>query len=203
MTFKYFDKPEIFTGLRDKKATCDTCGQEKICFDAEAFYGSEEISSICPDCLANGKLIGKDIFTCVGDISELKRQIKDLNPTLTDLEIESLAKQKTTELEKTTPLLVSWQDWSWPCSDGDYCRFIGYGSRQFYNSLATKTTGEDLFKDSFYYNLKDDSDIDYLWEDILPETKIDDYNNSNEMSTLFYVFKSLNSDKIVTIWDCN
>jgi len=202
MTFKYFERPEIFIGLRDKKITCDTCGQENFCFDAEAFYGTEEISSICPDCLANGKLIDKDIFTCDGDITELKRQLRDLHPTLTDLEIENIANQKTFELEKTTPQLVSWQNWSWPCSDGDYCQFIGYGSRPFYNVLATKTTGEELFKNSFYYNLKVDSDIDYLWKDILPETKVRDYTDSNEMKTLFYVFKSLSSEKIITIWDC-
>lgn len=51
MTFKYFDKPEIFTGLRDKLTICNTCGQEKFCFDAETFVGAEDITSICPDCL--------------------------------------------------------------------------------------------------------------------------------------------------------
>lgn len=203
MTFKYFDRPEIFTGLRDDVTTCDTCGEEKHCFDAELFVGGEDITSICPDCLASGQLRDRDIFTCDGDISELKRQLKILNPTLTELQIDETAKQKTTELEKTTPHLVTWQDWQWPCADGDYCKFIGYGSRPFYNSLATTTTGEDLFKNSFYYNLKDDSDIDYLWQDVLPEKEVKDYNDSNKLATLFYVFKSLHSDTIITIWECN
>jgi len=122
---------------------------------------------------------------------------------LTKLQIDDIANQNTTELEKTTPHLVTWQDWSWPCADGDYCKFIGYGSRPFYNSLATTTTGEQLFKNSFYYNLKDDSDIDYLWQDVLPEKEVKDYNDSSELATLFYVFKSLHSDTIITIWDCN
>lgn len=202
MTFKYFDKPEIFTGLRDSVTTCDTCGQEKLCFDAEVFVGGEDITSICPDCLVTGQLSDRDIFTCNGDITELKRQIKSLNPSLTDSEIDDIANQKTTELEKKTPHLVTWQDWNWPCCDGDYCKFIGYGSKPFYNSLAIKMTGKDLFKDSFYYNLKGDSNVEYLW-DIVPENEVKDYNDSNELSTLFYVFISLNSDKIITIWDCN
>ena len=203
MTFKYFDRPELFTGLLDSITTCDTCGQDKPCFAAEAFLGSENITSICPDCLASGRLLDTDIFTCEGDIAELKRQLKALNPASTDLEIDNIAKQKTAELEKTTPYLVTWQDWSWPCADGDYCKFIGYGSRPFYNTLATVTTGEELFKNSFYYNLKDDSDIDYLWKEVLPEKEVKDYNDSNKLTTLFYVFKSLNSETIITIWDCN
>lgn len=203
MTFKYFDRPEIFTGLREQITTCDTCGKEKFCFDAEAFVGSEEITSICPECLADGKLLERDIFTCNGDVTELKRQIRMLNPSLTDLEIDKIVIQKTTYLEKTTPPLVTWQDWHWPCADGEYCKFIGYGSRPFYKAIANSSTGEELFKNSFYYNLKDESDIDYLWQDILPKNEVKDYNDSNQLATLFYVFKSLNSDKIVTIWDCD
>ena len=203
MTFKYFDKPEIHTGLLETKITCDICGQEKICFDAEAFYGNDTINSICPDCLSSGQLVDRDIFTCDGDIKELIRQLKDLNPLLTETEVNELATLKTTELEKKTPKLVTWQDWSWPCADGDYCKFIGYGSKPFYNSLATNTTGKDIFSNSLYYNLKDDSDVDYLWDDFMPETEVTDYNESNELSTLFYVFRSLNSEKIITIWDCN
>jgi uncharacterized protein CbrC (UPF0167 family) len=48
MVFKYFDKPELFTGFREIETTCDICGQEKFCFDAEAFYGTEDLKSICP-----------------------------------------------------------------------------------------------------------------------------------------------------------
>ncbi len=203
MTFKYFDRPEIFTGLRDKKTICDICRQKKLCFGAEVFLGAEEISSICPECLASGQLNDRDIFTCDGDSAELKRQLKKINPSLIDLEIDELARNKTKELEKTTPALVTWQDLSWPCADGDYCKFIGYGSLPLYNLLATETTGEELFKDSFYYTLKDDSDIDYLWQEVLPKVEVKDFNDSNQLSTVFYVFKSLNSDKIITLWDCN
>ncbi|WP_207534867.1 CbrC family protein [Desertivirga arenae] len=202
MMFKYFDRPEVFSGLKTEATTCDCCLQEKYCFDANFFSGTEDISSICPECLGSGKLLDKHIFSCSGDMTELIRQLKELHPSLTDSEIEKIAEEKTNELEKTTPYLVTWQEWDWPCADGDYCRFIGFGSRPLYNSLATTTSGEELFRNSFYYNLKDDSDIDYLWQDVLPDEEVKDYNDSNEMSTLFYVFKSLNSEKIVTIWDC-
>jgi uncharacterized protein CbrC (UPF0167 family) len=199
MTFKYYDKPELFTGFRDTKTTCGTCGQEKFCFDAEAFYGTEDLTSICPDCLMGGQLNDKNIFTCNGDIEELKRQLKILNPTLTKIEIESIAQQKTTELEKTTPHLVTWQDWNWPCADGEYCKFIGFGSKPLYNEIAKYENVELFFKNSFYNSNYYE---EYLWEEV-PEKMILNYTESEQYFTLFYVFKSLNSDKILTIWDCD
>jgi hypothetical protein len=202
MTFKYFDRPEIITGLRENVTTCDLCDEDKLCFDAELFYGSEEISSICPECLANGELNDLDIFTCEGDIKELERQLKELNPSFSDAQVDELSEQKTTELEKTTPKVISWQDWSWPCSDGDYCKFIGYGSRPFYNRLSPSSNGRELFENSFYYRIKDASD-GTLWDSLLAEDEINNYEESSEYGTLFYVFKSLNSDKVVTIWDCD
>lgn len=200
MTFKYFDRPELFAVLRDTETTCDTCGQERICFDAEAFYGTDDLNSVCLDCLSSGELKGKDVFTCNGDIEKLKRQLKALNPTFDDLEIESIAQQKTTELEKITPYLITWQDWLWPCVDGDYCKFIGFGSKPFYKKLSPNLQTEDFFKNSFYDNK---SDTDYLWREALPDKEIKNYKDSNKYGTLFYVFKSINSDKILTIWDCD
>ena len=200
MTFKYYDKPELFTGLRDTKTTCDTCGQEKFCFDAEAYFGREDLTSVCPQCLSSGQLNDRNAFTCSGDFEELKRQLKILNPTLSDSEVERIGQQKTTELEKKTPHLVTWQDWFWPCADGDYCKFIGFGSKPFYKSLAVDLPTEDFFKNSFYDK---SSYFDYLWQEVVPNKEIKNYEDSNNYGTLFYVFKSLNSDNILTIWDCD
>ena len=199
MTFKYFDKPDLFVGLRDTQSGCDTCGQNKLCFDAEGFYGSTNLTSICPECLTSGQLTNIDATTCEGDIKNLIDQLKQLNPNLTNRKIQEIAKEKTTELEKTTPNLITWQDWSWPCSHGDYCKFIGYGSKPFYKELAKHNSVEDFFKNSFY-----DPDLynDDLWTESVPEEEIRSYGDSSQYGTLFYVFKSLHSDRIVTIWDC-
>ena len=203
MTFKYFDNPEVFIGFLEDETTCDICGEIKLCFDAQSFIGEDAISSICSECLATGKLLEKELFTCEGDISELKRQIREINPAMGDDEIDVLAENKTLELEKTTPHLVTWQDWNWPCADGDYCKFIGYGSKPFYDVLALDGNGRKLFENSIYYELRDDSDIEQLWNEELPEKSINNYAESNNFSTVFYVFKSLISEKIITIWDCN
>lgn len=202
MTFKYFDKPELFVGLREKETRCDLCDQQKWCFDAESFYGEDELASICPECLAEGRLYERDSYTCQGDLAELKRQLKAQNPGLSQADIDDLADQKTLELEKTTPHLITWQDWEWPCVDGDYGRFIGYGSKPFYTQLATQTDAHSFFEKSIYYALADETDTDELWQS-MPRKTVTNYKASSDYSTLFYVFKSLHSDKIITIWDAD
>lgn len=203
MNFTYFEQPELYTGLRDHVATCHFCKSEKACFDAEAFYGEDKISSICPECLATGRLLEIDSFTCNGDIDGLRRQLKEVYADMSGTEIESLALQKTSSLEKTTPSLMTWQDWEWPCADGDYCRFIGFGSQPLYERLAATASGEDLFKGSFSAGLEDDIDLDDLWDNVLPENEIRNFQDSSEMDTLFYVFKSLTTDTVVTIMDAS
>jgi len=203
MQFKYFDNPKLFSGFIEDEAVCDICNSTTKCFDAAAFFGFDEINAICPGCLVSGKLNDKEIYTVSGDIEELKRQLKILHVAFTDQEIETIALEKTKELEKITPPVISWQDWDWPCADGDYCRFIGYGSKQLYETLAYGSDAKRLFSTSFYYDLKDVSDVESLWAEALPGNEIKNYEESREYGTLFYVFKSLNSDKVITIWDCD
>ncbi|EDM37870.1 hypothetical protein PBAL39_15634 [Pedobacter sp. BAL39] len=200
MKFKYFESPELYVGCRETEVTCDICRQRKICFNGESFFGTQKLRSICPECLGSGKLNDLDSFTCDGDLKNLKGQLRELHPNLTDEEIHQIAGQKSFELEKTTPHLITWQDWSWPCADGDYCKFIGYGSKPLYKSLAKDITVEEFFKNSFY---EPESYYDGLWTDAVPEQSIQHYEESNQYSTLFYVFKSLHSDSIITIWDCD
>ena len=198
--FKYIDKPELLVGLKDQSSICDTCKELKVCYDATSFYGTGDLSSICPECLAEGKLYDKDVFTCEGDIEDLKAQLKWLNPTLTDEEIEEIANQKTLELEKTTPHLITWQDWKWPCADGDYCRFIGYGSKPLYEELAMGTSAKEFFRSSFY---SIEEYFDHLWDGVLSDKLILNFEDSSKLASVFYVFKSLHSDRIITIWACS
>jgi hypothetical protein len=97
--------------------------------------------------------------------------------------------------------LVTWQDWAWPCADGDYCTFIGYGSKALYNRLSKDNDGQWLFQLSLYYTLKNEEDADELWEEYMPDKAIKDYEASAEFDVLFYVFKSLTTDTIITIRD--
>lgn len=203
MDFTYFEHPEKYSPMSEDEVPCDICGKEKICFDGEVFFGTDQVSFICSNCLSKGKLMDMDIFSCEGDVEELRRQVRAAHADWNDEAIAIDVEQKSAALEKTTPHLVTWQDWPWPAADGDYCRFIGYGSRQKYASLSKDADGEILFKQSLYYAVKEDADADELWQDLLPEEDIADYNESAEMPVLFYVFRSLHSDRILTVWDSN
>ncbi|WP_428661045.1 CbrC family protein [Runella sp.] len=203
MKFKYFEQPEKFAHFIEEKTHCSICEESKRCFDATAFYGEESIHAICSDCLANGKLKSYAITTCEGDTEELSRQLKTLSPALASNEIADIVREKTEELEKTTPQLISWQDWNWPCADGDYCSFIGYGSKALYNRLDKNNDGAWTFQLSLYYTVKDEEDADELWDEYMPAKAIKSYEESTEYDTLFYVFKSLISNQIVTIWDAS
>ncbi len=203
MEFKYFEQPEKFTAYTAAKTTCNVCQQTKHCFDAETYYGEDRLSAICPECLASGALRAYDSTTCEGDIEELIRQLQAIHPDLSTDEVASLAQGKTEVLEKTTPHLMSWQDWNWPCADGDYCRFIGYGSKFLYNQLARDKDGARLFRQSLYYTVKDEEDADELWEEYMPAKSIRTYEASLEFDLLFYVFKSLIDQRIITVWDAS
>lgn len=200
MNFKYFNNPEKYTGLIKEKTFCNCCGKEKFCYDTGSFYGENKIEAICTDCLGEGLLRKYNITTCTGDITELKKQLKEKYPKKNNDEIEKIALEKTEELEFTTPQLITWQEWFWPCIDGEYCKFIGYGSIELYNKLSNEK-GKKLFEESLYYVLREFSDIEFLWSNCMPEKHIKDYNESSEFGTLFYLFKSINSEKYVTIWD--
>jgi len=201
MKFKYFVSADKFGSYLDGNTQCDLCGTETRCFDASLFIGEDEMDAICPGCLAAGELKDMDLYTCEGDIAELRKQLKELNPSATETEIEQLITQKTEELEKTTPALVTWQDWEWPVADGDYCAFIGYGSRPLYNQLAKDKDGKKFFKYSLYSSFTDSSNADELWDESMPGKLIRNGNEAEGLSPLFYVFRSLHSEKIVTVWD--
>lgn len=201
MSSKYFQSPDSFAIFHDGIAQCDICGTVKRCFDASFFYGENAIDAVCTDCLSSHRLGDIDSSSCQGDIGELKRQLRFLNPSLLPAEIDRIAETKTTELEKSTPPVITWQDWDWPCADGDYCTFIGYGSQPLYDKLSPDGNGKKLFSDSIYYNQDDESDTDGLWYESMPQNEIKNNDEAEARSVLFYVFKSLNSDKIITVWD--
>lgn len=201
MQFIYFGQPEHFSIFIDDITICDFCKLETTCFDGSSFIGEDVVKAICPDCLSAGKLSEKKMATCNGDIGQLKKQLKKINKELSAKEIDDIANQKTAQLEHTTPPLISWQDWEWPCADADYCTFIGFGSVSLYERLAGKKDPVTFFSKSIYYNLKDDEEGEILWEDFMPANEIKNYEESTQHATLFYVFKSLRSNKIITIWD--
>lgn len=195
MEFKYFKDFERFTTLSEGEVECEICNQESVCFDP-VFLGDEDVEFICPKCLFEKKLYGRNIFTNSGNFEELQSQISEAYPELSQEQQIELAKDRDRELEQATPQLITWQDFQWPCIDGDYGKFIGYGSKAFFNSLSTDADGKSLFKESLHPDLKEYY-TEQQWIEMVPDNIINDYKESNEYSMLFYVFKSLTSDRLI------
>ena len=195
--YKYYDNPKAFLASEFYYTKCDICNKTKWCFDASSFYWEEELSAVCEECLSSTK-IQKKFSTCSWDIDELRKQLMLNLNWISANDIEKLVKEKTYELETTTPLLITWQDWVWPVIEWDYAKFIGFGSIPLYNELSWKNNFEEFFLNSLYYEEDKENELLILQ---IPKTEIRNYDDSNKYNTLFYVFKSLKSDKIVTMWD--
>jgi uncharacterized protein CbrC (UPF0167 family) len=196
MDFKYFDDYVNLTSLTKDKIECQICKTITICFDS-ASYGSEKMEHVCPNCIFDKKLYDKDISLNEGDISWLVLQLKEINKDLNENQIQENANKKTIELEKGTPHLLTWQDFEWPCLDGDYAKFIGFGSKPLFNSLALDAKGKKLFKKSIHPELMDDFEEDF-WDE-MPNKLITNLKETNGLGILTYVFKSLTSEKII-VW---
>lgn len=201
MDFKYFDNYQKLTSLTKEEVECEICNQHKICFDT-TFYGKEDIEHVCPECLYDKKLYGRDIYSNNGDLQTLLLQIKIIHPNLTDEQQVQLATERTKELEQATPHLITWQDMNWLCLDGDYAKFIGYGSKPFLNSLAENGNGQNLFQNSLHPDLQEYYTQEQ-WLEMVPDKLIADYDQSSYYGTLFYIFKSLTTNKIAIWWDCD
>ena len=201
MKFKYFEDFERLTTLTEDEVECEICTEEVICFDS-SFLGTEEIDHICPKCLFEKKLYDRNIFTNQGSSEELLSQIKETFHDLNEEEQINLAKSRDQELEQATPQLITWQDFNWPCLDGDYAKFIGYGSKPLFSTLAPNGDGRSLFKQSLHADLQEYY-TEEQWLNMVPDEAIKNYSESNEFGTLFYIFKSLTSNKLVIWWDSN
>lgn len=200
MPYKYFKYPKRYAVFTEANATCEICGTVTQCLDASAFYAEQELEAICENCVSTGRLEEINAFTNDGDVEQLFDQLLELYPNTEKEQLLQEAKAKTNELEMQTPPIVSWQDWKFPALDGDYCQFIGFASQQDFNALATDGNGKQLFDESLLDELREYTDIDAIWERI-PKQKVKTVAQSNNYTLLAYLFKSVVSEKYVTIWD--
>jgi hypothetical protein len=70
------------------------------------------------------------------------------------------------------------------------------------NSLAKNGDRKNLFQSSLHPDLQEYY-TDEQWLEMLPDKLIADYDQSTNYGTLFYVFQSLTTNKIVIWWDCD
>ncbi|MGE5404663.1 MAG: CbrC family protein [Candidatus Saccharibacteria bacterium] len=198
--FKYFENPEKYAVMLDGEHECDICNETKKCLDASLFYGDNEYSAFCMDCVSTGCIRELGAFGVDPDAAELRKQLKSHSPSLNDQKIEDEVKKLNDLLMYTTPHVPTWQDFFWPAHCADYCQYIGVAGQAEFCELAESGDGKDLFESSLYGDLKDITDIDEVW-DGLKKKKITDPHES--WSPMAYLFRCTKCGALITIWDCD
>lgn len=179
--FKYFIDPQTNASFTDENCQC--CGAEKNCLDGDYFDRGAEITSVCLNCLENGRI--------TVEISEYiqKKLFSHLQDTFTqknEEQLNELFKSILHELQKTPP--VPWIQYNdWPVADGDCMQYIGEWGQEDFVNHAPDGHGKDYamsILDEWTKSKIDDSHV--FWDDIGNYTTI-------------FVFKSVTSSTIVGV----
>lgn len=112
-TFQYHPDP-LYTGAFEESkegVVCDCCGKTIHIFYTGPFFSVEDISYLCPECIASGEAARK-YNGSFQDNSSLDDSVD--NP------------EKLDELIHRTPGYSGWQQEYWRAHCGDYCAFLGY-----------------------------------------------------------------------------
>jgi len=194
-TFKYFLDPENYSYLLSGEHECEICHQTKPCFDGSVYFGEEDYTAFCFDCVAEGRLGEVDAFAVELDVEGLQNQLKAKN--LSTPEIKKIINAKTDELQNCTPKLPT-EDLLWPTHCGELCQFIRLAGQTDFNELAPDGDGKAFFTSSLDPEIREDTEIDELWPDLKPEKISNLKEKSNPQA---YLFKCLHCGTYVALWD--
>lgn len=191
-TFRYFREPraEVVTTWQDDPGTCELCGSEAAGYSGP-FTGERDCDFVCERCLFDGKLRDADLSTNEGDVGALRRQLDQLPAP----ERDRLVRERTDELERRTPHLVTWQDLSWPACCGDYARFEGEVGRAELTALAG---GEDPWP-WLLAHVRDAEEVGFSAEDLAPQAS----RPGKQWSLVVYHFACTVCGKSILHWDCD
>lgn len=133
--FKYHPDPfktEIFRRL-EEPAVCPCCEKKTSVIYEGPFYSVEDVSGLCPDCIASGAAAEK--FD--GEFQDSESVDEVIDP------------DKLEELTCRTPGYCGWQQEYWRAHCGDFCAFLGYVG---YEDLKKAGLVEEVLEDP---NLED------------------------------------------------
>ncbi|NCE64853.1 hypothetical protein D1159_09690 [Pseudoflavonifractor sp. 524-17] len=111
--FRYHPNPFRTQAFRvaEPPVTCDCCGKPAgVCYEGP-FYAVEEVTALCPACIASGRAAQKFDGAFQDDCS---------------LEEGADCPEALDELIHRTPGYRGWQQEYWRAHCGDWCAFLGY-----------------------------------------------------------------------------
>lgn len=141
--FRYHPEP-LKTGAfkDDMSVTCECCGKNTEIYYENGIYSEQDVTYLCPACIANGTAAKKFDATFVQDADKL---------TTNDT-------KKDDELFKRTPGYESWQGEHWVACCDDYCAFLGdVGTKE----LLELGIADEVFED---YAKRDEYDVNIARE---------------------------------------
>lgn len=110
-TFKYHPNPlETGAFATDRKVVCDCCQQETEVYYESPFYTEEDITFLCPGCIASGRAA-----------EQFGGMFQD------DASVDGVTdRAKLEELIYRTPGYQGWNQEYWLAHCDDFCAFLGY-----------------------------------------------------------------------------
>jgi uncharacterized protein CbrC (UPF0167 family) len=187
MSYKYFRDPQNFALICEEQGPCSICGEIGLWFDAQGFYGTQDLDSVCDACLKSGKLIDLDISTNDVRLDLIEKVFSN----------RKILEELTNEIIYKTPSLPTWQDMSWPFVGEDFCIFEKIASKTDF--VMDGEPNKKIFISSFSEDDAKISDLDWLWE-ALPEHPITNLKDGNYDVTI-YLFST--GGKPFCTWDAS
>jgi len=144
---------------------------------------------------------GNLMFTNLAPRGLCEAQLKEKFPNKDQAGIDKLVEKQSNVLEKETPAVFSWQDFTWPVDEGDYCQFVLAAGQQDLNELAEGGDGKAFFAANLNDNSLDSGVVDNLWQSLKPGKMVESGAIDENWPAMVLVFKSVNRNKYFLIFD--
>jgi uncharacterized protein CbrC (UPF0167 family) len=201
-SYRYFAAPHTFSTYSAMARRCDLCGVERPGYGGPFAGGRRDeprVRHVCEPCLRVGDLGQRDLCTNNADQRALREQLGSRHADDATDTVDGLVAERTAELERRTPPLVTWQPLLWPAHCNDYCRYVKEAGRPDLVLLAPDRDGR-AFLAAHGDGIEDLDHASEIWEGIRPDVPSD---NAVAYAVGVYLFQCLECGRYVILWDAN